>query len=114
MRKWACFQEPVSYHGVMIRKVMFYQIPSGETYVFLYGKENAQISSADEWYPSLMDAHSAWDVIPHSDWIEIGDPVPGCQEDAADPVRVKGRVEGKPEWGRYEILCNGVWKDYKE
>ena len=114
MRKWVVFEEPVSHHGFSVRKIMVYRKESGETSVFLYAGEDAQICSADEYYPSLEDALDAWDSLPHTAWIPIADPLPECQEDAFDPIRIKGRTEGKPEWGRYEILRNGVWQTYEE
>ena len=33
--------------------------------------------------------------------------------DAFIPIRVKGRDIGKPEWGKYEILNEGKWVEYK-
>ena len=114
MRKWACFSEPVAYDGLTIRKILLYEKEAGETYVFLYANGSSQICCADEWYPSLQDALSVWDAVPHSNWIMIDDPIPGCQDDAMDPIRIKGRAEGKPEWGKYEILVSGVWREYTE
>lgn len=114
MRKWAYFSEPISYNGAKILKIMLYQIPSGEVYAFLYTKKDSQICSTDEWYPSLQDALSAWDSKAHSEWITIDDPLPGCQDDSFDPIRVKGRADGRPEWGTYEVLRNGTWQEYKE
>ncbi len=29
-------------------------------------------------------------------------------------VRIMGRVENNPQWGKYEILKDGVWIDYVE
>ena len=113
MRRWACFSEPIPYSGAKMRKIMLYQPPSGEVCAFLYTKEDAQICSADEWYPSLEDALSVWDAKPHSPWIAADDPLPGCQADALEPIRVRGRAEGKPRWGEYELLCCGVWREYR-
>ena len=113
MRQWAWFSEPVSYSGAAVEKIMLYQRPAEETCVFLYARRGSQISCADEWYPTLEDALAVWDSVPHSAWIPVDDPLPDCQEDAFDPIRVKGRAEGKPEWGRYEVLVSGVWREYR-
>ena len=93
---------------------MVYETPGGDTFVFLYERESAQICCADEWYPCIRDALAVWDSIPHSAWNPVPDPLPGCQHDAADPVRIKGRQLGTPEWGKYEILLDGVWCEYAE
>ena len=114
MRKWAFFSEPVPYNGLSAVKIMLYERGNGETSVFLYTEKDAQICAADEWYPSLADALEAWDGSPHAAWIPLGDPSPGCQEDAFDPVRVKGRADGRPEWGTYEIFRGGRWQEYRE
>ncbi len=114
MRKWALFSEPVPYNGLSVAKIMLYEKENGETGVFLYAGKDAQICSADEWYPSLADALDAWDGRPHAAWVPLCDPLPGCQEDAFDPIRVKGRAEGTPEWGKFEILRDGVWQAYEE
>ena len=114
MRMWAVFSEPVPYHGAAVRKIMLYEKDASETMVFLYAEEDAQICCADEWYPDLSAALDSWDDVPHSDWIGIDDPLPGCQEDAFDPIRVRGRTDGKPEWGRFEILRGGEWLPYSE
>lgn len=114
MRMWAVFSEPLPYGGALVEKVMLFRKDSGETCAFLYAKKDAQICCADEWYADLGEALSRWDGVPHSEWTLIDDPLPGCQEDAAEPVRVKGRADGKPEWGSFEILRGGVWEAYRE
>ena len=114
MRAWALFSEPIDYQDLRVRKIMIYEKPRGETRVFLYTERDSQICRADEWYPSLLDALEIWDARPHGAWVSVGDPLPGCQEDAALPVRVKGRDAGSPEWGKYEILRDGVWREYTE
>ncbi len=113
MREWALFPDPVFYSGLFIRKIMLCRRESGETCVFLYPGEGDVISSFDERYPSLCDALDVWDSRKHTAWLLLDDPLPGCQEDAFLPLRVKGRNEGKPEWGRYEVLRDGEWTPYK-
>jgi hypothetical protein len=67
---------------------------------------------ADEWYESLDDAHAACRSrfgIEERMWGDVSDPEPVCQEDWIAPVRVRGRVEGRPEWGVLERYENGAW-----
>ena len=51
-------------------------------------------------------------MIDEKGWIDMEDPLPHCQHDAFLPIRVKRREVGKPQWGKLEILENGVWKEY--
>ena len=114
MRKWAYLTEPRAYNGQTIYKVMIYE-KDDETYVFLYNSLEAQISAADEWYPNLEEAISAWDsYVKNGGWVTIDNPMPGCQEDCVLPIRVKGRDIGKPEWGVYEQFVDGDWVAYVE
>ena len=53
------------------------------------------------------------DLIDENGWIDACDPLPGCQQDALIPLRVKGRAEGTPEWGSFETLQNGTWVAYQ-
>ena len=46
------------------------------------------------------------------DWQLINDLMEGCQADWIVPVRIKGRNIGNPEWGKFERLENGIWKDF--
>ncbi|SFH30435.1 biofilm protein TabA [Pontibacter chinhatensis] len=77
-------------------------------------------------YTTLDDSHSKWDALHESiedakeegedvsgvgfeDWVEIPDPMEHCQHDWINPVRVKGRDTGTPDWGKYERFENGKW-----
>lgn len=53
------------------------------------------------------------DELDEMGWIEIGDPLPYCQHDCLLPIRVKGRNTGQPQWGKFEILSDGQWIEYK-
>ena len=114
MRKWAYLREPYPYDNEVVYKVMIHTDDDG-TYVYLFNSKMTQISFMDEWYEDVMDALDEWDarVIPNS-WVEIDDPIEGCQYDAVLPIRVKGRNVGKPQWGKYEQFVNGCWIEYKE
>ena len=109
MRKWANIC-----HGSEYKKVMIYSGDVG-VYVFLYDSPNAVFCSADEYYENEEDALADWeDKIVPDGWHIIDDPLPGCQQDSILPIRVKGRDIGKPEWGQYEILVDGEWKELQE
>ena len=52
------------------------------------------------------------DEIDERGWIDIGDPLPDCQDDSLIPIRVKGRNTGKPEYEKLETLKDGAWVEY--
>ena len=115
MRKWACLEKPFEYNDELIYKVMIYQSGSDGVNVFLYDSPEGQICTADEWYENLNAAENEWTKrIIGGRWNEADDPLPDCQDDAIAPVRIKGRAEGKPEWGSFEMLKDGKWTEYKE
>ncbi|MDE6313783.1 MAG: hypothetical protein K2M46_09250 [Lachnospiraceae bacterium] len=69
--------------------------------------------SYDSWYPDLKSALEDWgNEIDSEGWHIIDDPLPNCQDDCIQPIRVKGRDKNNPQWGRYEILKDGVWIEY--
>jgi hypothetical protein len=85
-----------------------------EIYLFGYTSLNAVFCATDYYYESIEDMYDEWDdLIDENGWIEIDDPLPDCQHDAFIPIRVKGRNIGNPEWGKYEILKDGKWVEYK-
>ncbi|MBR4441980.1 MAG: hypothetical protein IKS52_01755 [Clostridia bacterium] len=114
MRKYAYLKEPLaSGHGGCIYKIMLYESEEG-VYLFLYDSPDAILCSADRLYESTEDLYEDWnDLLDGRGWIDIEDPLPDCQHDALIPLRVKGRNTGKPEWGRFEILKDGKWVEYK-
>ena len=80
----------------------------------LRGIRDPQYCIETRSYDSIEELYEDWnDLIDDRGWIEIEDPLPFCQHDAFVPVRVKGRDTGKPEWGKYEILMDGGWFEYK-
>ena len=108
MRKWAYINQESEY-----KKVMMCSGDEG-VYVFLYDSPDAVFCSADVYYENEEDALTDWkDKIGPDGWHTIDAPLPGCQQDCILPIRVKGRDIGKPQWGRYEILIDGEWKDYQ-
>ena len=114
MRNWAYLEYPITYNEEKIYKVMIYETENGGTYVFLYNSPESQICVADEWYEETVDAIAMWNkFIGANTWHVIDDPLPGCQADCILPIRVKGRNTGNPEYGKYELLLDGVWIEYK-
>ena len=112
MRKYAWLKEP---HKSIdnIWKIMLYKDEEG-VFLFTYSSPDAIQCTSDFHYDSLEDLYDEWnELIDERGWIEIEDPLPYCQHDAFIPIRVKGRDIGKPEWGKYEILNEGKWVEYK-
>ena len=63
----------------------------------------------------MEDALEDWEEeLDEQGWIEIEDPLPECQHDVFLPIRIKGRESGNPQWGQFEILEDGEWKEYPE
>lgn len=113
MRNCAFFKEPQKCN----KKDYVYKITIHEhkDYVLLYQycSLDAILCSFASWYPDVESVYEDWNSeIDVRGWIDIEDPLPNCQHDAVLPIRVKGRNEGKPEWGKFEILKNGKWEDY--
>ena len=116
MRKYARLREPYKAAGNTVEdavyKIMLYEAVEG-FYLFMYSSPDAVQCTSDRCYDSLEDLYDDWnDLIDKSGWIEMEDPLPYCQHDAFIPLRIKGRNVGKPEWGRFETLKDGVWIEY--
>ena len=115
MRQWAYLREPYyTNQKDIVYKIMLHELKE-HTLVYLYCARDAVMSSYDHWYPDLESALEEWESeIDSAGWHRIDDTFPNCQDDCIEPVRVKGRVENNPQWGKYEILKDGVWIDYVE
>ena len=115
MRKYAYLKEPLKRdEGDDVYKIMLYESPEG-FYLFEYSTPDAVLSAGDRLYDTLEDLQEEWDErIDEKGWMDLEDPLPDCQHDAFIPLRVKGRVTGKPEWGKYETLKCGQWVEYPE
>ncbi len=112
MRKIATIKNPKS----EIKRLMLYETkPEG---VYLFGFSKIEDSACDFDYLQ-DDLETVYEMaeeeyeVKEEDWNEINDPIEGCQDDWIKPVRVKGRNIEKPEWGSFEVLENGVWKEIK-
>ena len=110
MRRLAFLKEPIELDdGMTVHKIMVYGCEEGY-YLFLYSSADAVLSRCDELYSDLDDLLSAWGDKTDGNWLDIGDPPEYCQHDSLVPVRIKGRSEGKPQWGCFELLENGTWR----
>ncbi|WP_156339167.1 hypothetical protein [Chondromyces crocatus] len=81
-------------------------------YLFLSRSEKDEGTFADEWYEYVSDAEAEAEErfgITKDMWIEVPEPQAGCQPDWIEPVRVRGRKYGEPEYGVLERLVNGEW-----
>ena len=114
MRKYAYLKEPLKCNKKdYVYKIMLFENKDG-VYLFEYCSPDAVMCSFDSFYDSLDDVYEEWnDAIDERGWIAIEDPLPDCQDDAFIPIRFKGRNEGKPLWGQFETLVDGIWVEYK-
>ena len=94
-------------------KVMLHETRREGTFAYLYHSPDALFSSSGLRCPTLEDAREDWDGrLDPRGWISIEDPLPDCRHESPLPVRVKGRDRGAPQWGHYERLQDGEWKDF--
>ncbi len=114
MRRYAYLKEPIrTDEGGAICRIMLCETAEG-VYLFGYESPDAQQCSKDLLYESAEQIYEDWDgLIDEKGWTDLEDPLPGCQQDAFIPLRIKGREAGKPEWGRYETLIEGEWVGYE-
>ena len=99
-----------------VRRVIQFATGDG-VYLFLSRSDEDRGSFADEWYATVQDAAEECLKrfgIKESDWRTVPDPKPFCQHDWIAPVRVKGRADGRPEWGQLERFVDGKWVDLKD
>ena len=114
MRRYAFLKAPLKTdEGGEICKIMLCETAEG-VYLFEYAGPEDQICNADLMYDSEADVYEDWNgLIDERGWTDLEDPLPGCQQDAFIPLRIKGREAGKPEWGRFETLIDGEWVGYE-
>ena len=112
MRKWSYLKPDTCFGGQSFQKMMVFEDGEG-VWVFLYDSRDAVFCAKDLFYEDREEALEEWDdSIDEEGWHEIPDPLPDCQHDSILPIRVKGRDKGAPQWGKYEILNNGVWEKF--
>jgi len=97
-----------------IKRLMIHETENG-VYLFGFNRVSDGNCMWDEWYETVADAkeagQAAYEVIADS-WTQIPDPCEHCQQDWIQPVRVKGRDIGCPEWGKLERLTNNQWVEF--
>ena len=114
MRMYGYLKEPYKCNSITtIYKVMIHQIEEIGTYIYYYTSKDAIFSSYDSFVDGIKTALEEFeDEIDKQGWIQIDESLPYCQHDCILPIRVKGRKNGTPQWGQYEILSNGHWIEY--
>ncbi|GGE02111.1 hypothetical protein [Planktosalinus lacus] len=111
MRKIVNLTKP---KGEIVR-LMIYNDDFG-TYLFGYNKTVDCSSEFDELFESENDAMESCETeygIKKEEWTEIPNPEPNCQHDWINPVRIKGRQNGNPEFGKLEKRINGNWIEFE-
>lgn len=112
MRKIVNLIEPKN--GIV--RLMIHNDESG-TYLFGFKKFEDCSSEFDEWFESEIDALESCESeygINIKKWNEIPNPEENCQQDWINPVRIKGRECGNPEFGKLEKKMNGKWIEFLE
>jgi len=117
MRKYTIVKKviPMNDHGDLVKKIMINSTKEDGVYVFLYTTtQEYGRCSADCWFEDLQSAeeYASNYSVEASDWIFIDDPLPNCQHDCIHPIRMKGRKEENPVWGKYEIFNGVEWIDF--
>ena len=94
-----------------IKRLMIHNDENG-TYLFGYKKVEDSQADWDEFYESEIEALESCETkfgVKSTEWKEIPNPEVNCQHDWIKPVRIKGRENGNPEFGKFEELINGNW-----
>jgi hypothetical protein len=98
-----------------VAQCILYECEDG-VYIFPCASTEDGSAQGDDWFQSREEAERYCEEsfgILVGDWKIIDDPLPDCQHDWVAPVRVKGRAEGKPQWGVLERLVNGQWQEFR-
>jgi biofilm protein TabA len=100
-------------HHLDIKQVILHQNADG-VYLFPCTSLDDGFANGDEWYKDFESAElvcrSEYGIL-SEDWQNIPDPLEHCQQDWIESVRVVGRDQGKPQWGRFEKRVNDAWKE---
>ena len=94
-----------------VKRLMICEADGG-AYLFVYEQEEDGACAEDQWFDNVADAQdcAAEDFgVRQSDWSQIDGPMPHCQDDWIQPVRIPGRETGSPQWGKFEVLRDGQW-----
>jgi biofilm protein TabA len=97
-----------------IKRLMIHDSEDG-VYLFEYDSLDDGSSLGDHWFEDLKMAFESCSEdygVDRDAWEEIPDPLEHCQQDWIEPVRVVGRQDGSPQWGRFEKLIEGEWVEF--
>jgi hypothetical protein len=88
----------------------------GSVVVYAYMRDEEDGPSFTGW--SFPDVEAAVERlldfgVQESDWREIPDQLPDCQEDWIAPVRVLRTESGQKVYHRWERLVEGVWQEFQ-
>lgn len=113
MRKGALVPQPTT----KVVRLLLHDDGENGVYLFSFDRlEDGDSCSGDEWYETVADAECVaqqkYHVAPES-WQPLPAVVEHCQQDWIAPVRIKGREEGNPQWGKLERLVDGHWVDFQ-
>ncbi|MCR5887512.1 hypothetical protein LRS06_06890 [Hymenobacter sp. J193] len=95
-------------------RLMIHDDAESGVYLFAYNTLKDASSVSDEWFETVAMAEEAAEEkykVASNSWNPLPDLHEHCQSDWIEPVRVKGRVEGQPQWGHFEKLVNNKWVD---
>jgi len=109
MRLTAKIKQPNS----EVKRLMIFDSEDG-VYLFVYNTHEDSSALCDYWFEKIDDAFESCSEdygITKQDWNEIPNPLEHCQHDWIEPVRIKGRDNGNPQWGKLEKFINGKWID---
>lgn len=102
MRKYALTVPSTSHE---IKKVIIYETEDNGVYLFVYQTQQDEPSNNDYWFEHLEDAERFSEEhfqTLEEYWVQIEDPVDGCQHDLIRSIRCTGNS--------YEILENSTWR----
>ena len=89
-------------------------VKEADIYLFLYDTDVDSVCQSDLWFENLESLYEHCQNhfgVQETDWINIPDAPQGCQDDWIAPVRVKGRDQGKPIYGKLERFDDGHWME---
>lgn len=86
-----------------------------EVWVFLRASMQDGPAEDENWFEDRASAEAFCRIqlgILDQDWRPISDPLPGCQHDWTEPVRLKGPPTGEPRRVTFERkVADDTWED---
>jgi len=92
-------------HSLTTQKLMIYK-SNLDVYIFGYDCVDDTSANWDNWYGSVAEAEEFCNdeyEISINDWIEITDPIEGCQHDFILPTKRQNKID------QFEFYLNGKW-----